>query len=100
MIERAGVDMDALNAVAPGALHGFGEEPPAVPLAGQLGHEADKGELAFSLLTKVELEHSTVAAVLVLDGVKLDVGMAYDNFEIGIAEDQSRKPEPRRPDEA
>src|SRR6185503_4010624 len=89
MGERAGVDMDSVDALAPGAADGLGKEPAAVALAGKLGDETDEGELAFVRLSEVELEHAGVAAFFVLDRVKLDRRIADDRFERIIVHDQA-----------
>src|SRR5690348_892298 len=100
MVERTGVDVDAGDAVAPGLVDGFAEQPAAVALAGELGDEADEGELALAGLSEVELEHAGVAAVFVDDRVELDVRIADDRLERGIVEDQAREPQPGCSDEA
>ena len=72
MIERAGVDVDAADAVAPGPAHRFGKQPAAVALAGQFRDEPDEGELALAGLAIIELEHADVRPALVNDGKQVD----------------------------
>ena len=81
-------------------LHRFGEQPAAVALAGQLGNQADEGELAFVRLAEVELEHADFAAALVDDRVKLDLRVLDDRGEMRVVHDQPREPQPGRADEA
>ena len=69
-------------------------------LAGELGNQADEGELAFVRLAEVELEHADLAAALVDDRVELDLGVLDDRGEMGVVDDQAREPQPRRADAA
>jgi len=100
MIERAGVDMDPAYALAPGALHGFLEQPAPMAEARHVRREADEGELALAVLAKIELEHSNVATVPVDDGEQLDLRILDDGRKLVVVHDQSRKPQPWRSDEA
>src|SRR4029079_17826792 len=97
MIERASVDVDAGDAIAPGSLDGLGKQPAAMALAGKPGDEADEGKLAFTRLAEVELDHSNDR----LDGgdfEQLYSGIADDGFELVVIHDQSREPQPGRAD--
>ena len=71
MIERAGVDVDAGDAVAPGETQRFGEQPAAVAMPGELGDEADEGELAFLRNAEIQLDHADFGARHIDHGVEL-----------------------------
>ena len=74
MIERAGVDVDAGDAVAPGEAERFGEQPAAVALPGELGDEADEGEFAFAGDAEIQLDHADFGARRIDHGVELADG--------------------------
>ena len=80
--------MDALDALAPGAANGFGEQPFAVPLAGQFRDEADEGELAFVRFAEVELDHADFAAVAIAHRKELDLRVLDDRCQMSLVEDQ------------
>jgi hypothetical protein len=94
------VHVHTVDALAPCETKGFGKEPAPVALAGMLGHETDECELAFVRLTKIQFHHPDLAAGLVEHHVKLDPGVLDRRCEMRIIEDEPRKPEPGRSDEA
>ena len=71
-----------LDALAPGAVDRFGQQPAAVAFAGKLRDEADEGELAFVRFAEIELEHADFAAALVDDRVKLDLRVLDDRGQM------------------
>jgi len=96
MVERAGMDMDPVDALAPGEAQRLGQKPAPVPLPGELGNQADEVELAFAAGAKIELEDAHLARVLTDDREKFDLGMVNDRREGGIVHVQPREPEPAR----
>src|SRR3954451_16867452 len=58
VVERAGVDREAPHARLPGEPQGFGEQPLAMALAGELGDEAEETDQAFAGVAEIELQHA------------------------------------------
>jgi hypothetical protein len=65
MIERAGVDEQALNAGTPGECHQLGEQPFAVAHSGEFRHQAQEPDQAFAGAAEVEFDEADLDAAAV-----------------------------------
>ena len=99
VVEAAGVDMDAARAVAPGAGNRFGKQPAPVALPGISGDQTDKAQLARPRDAAVEFEHAD-RRVAVTHFEDFHCRMIDDRAQRRVAQDQPRKPQPRRSDGA
>src|SRR6185312_1279821 len=96
MVERAGVDMDPVDALPPRSANRFRQKPAPVTLARQRGDQADEGKLALMWFTKIEFEDSDLAPGFVNHCIELDLRVLDDRGEVRIVHHQAREPQPWR----
>src|ERR1700759_4523292 len=99
MIERTGVNVHSLDALAPGAPNRLGKQPAAVAKAREIRDQPYEGELALGGFAEIEFEHSHIASIAVTNGIKLDLWIFDDCAKLFISQDEPREPQPGFADE-